>query len=221
MIEYENKVDSFEFEKYICLAKPELWKNEALNLFSSAQVLLEFSNLKVNDVFEKGNKLTGLFSEDISNKAFWNYRVIRMLWGYGFENILKGIIVKNFKSADPTLTNTPIEKIKTHNLLPLFNKANIRLIEEQVFYLQIIEKCSVWMGRYPLPIKPDQMYDQRKSMSTREELFERSRELHEKWVKGEIPRIISESDVLHGGIGQTEYDIIKNLIEVTKGKFEE
>jgi hypothetical protein len=221
MIEYEKKDDSFEFEKYICFVKPELWKNEAMNLFASAKVLLEFSNLQTDDLFDKGNKLNGIFSDEIANRTFWYFRVIRMLWGYGFENILKGIIIQNLSKKDSTLTSIPIDEIKTHDLITLFNKANIDLVEEQEFYIKIIEKCSVWMGRYPLPVKAKQMYEQRKPMKTREELFERSRQLHEKFIKGEIPRTFCESDVLHGGIGTKEFEIINDLIKSTKEKFEE
>jgi hypothetical protein len=65
------------------------------------------------------------------------------------------------------------------------------------------------------------MYEQRKPMKTREELFERSKELQEKWIIGEIPRTFCESDVLHGGIGTKEFEIINDLIKATKEKFEE
>jgi len=144
-----------------------------------------------------------------------------MLWGYGFENILKGIIVKNIKKNDPTIVRIPIGEIKTHNLLVLFKKAQLNLIEEQEFYIKIIEKCSVWMGRYPLPVKAEQMYEQRKLMNSREELIDRSKELHDKWLNGEIPRTFCESDILHGGIGVQEYEIVKSLINETKKKFDE
>ena len=144
-----------------------------------------------------------------------------MLWGYGFENILKGINIKKIRKTDTTLTSIPINEIKTHDLVTLFNKANIYLVEKQEFYIKIIKKCSVWMGRYPLPVKAKQMYEQRKPMKTREELFERSRKLHEKWIKGEIPRTFCESDVLHDGIGKEEFEIITDLLKITKEKFEE
>lgn len=220
MIEYEKKEDSFEFEKYICFVKPELWKNEAMNLFASAKVLLEFSELQTNDLFDKGKRLDGIFSDEFANRTYWYYRIIRMLWGYGFENILKGIICQNLSRKELTLTSIPIDEIKTHNLTTLFKKANINLVDEQEFYIKIIEKCSVWMGRYPLPVKAKQMYEQRKPMKTREELFERSMLLHEKWIKGEIPRTFCESDVLHGSIGTKEFEIIYDLIKITTEEFE-
>jgi len=217
---YENKENNFDFEKYICYEKPEIWRNEAYNLFSSAQVLLEFSNQKMKEIFSNSNKLLELFSFDIVKKGNWHYRIIRMLWGYGFENILKGIIIINYKKNHPDVKEVPINEIKSHNLKSLFKRAGFNLDEKFDFYIGVIEKCSVWSGRYPLPIDSKQMYELRKPMRSSEELNKRSIELHEKFLKGEIPRTFCESDVLHGGVSVEEYDIIKELINKTFETFE-
>lgn len=216
---YENKEDTFSFEKYICLEKPELWRNEAHNLFSSAQVLFEFATQKEKEIFSDDKKLSSLFSKDISTKAYWHYRIIRMLWGYGFENILKGIILQKFKSDNPQIKEVPIDNIKSHDLNALFIKANIKLEEKELFYIEIIKKCSVWMGRYPMPTKSTEMYEKRESMSSSEELNKRSIDLHEKYIKGEIPRTFCESDVLHSGIGAEEHEIVSDLILRLFNKF--
>ncbi len=218
---YENKEDTFSFEKYICYEKPELWRNEAYNLFSSAQVLLEFSNLKTSELFSGADNLSELFSFDIVKRGYWHYRIIRMLWGYGFENILKGIIVLNYKREHPDVKEVPINEIKSHNLAMLFKKAGFELEEEQTFYIGIAEKCSVWSGRYPLPVSSKQMYEKRKPMSSREELNKRSIELHDKFLEGEIPRTFCESDVLHNGIGFEENEVVKELIIMTLNRFKE
>jgi len=218
MIEYNKKEDSFAFEKFICAEKPEIWKNEAQNLFSSAQVLLEFSSLYY-EPFSNENNLPLIFTPEITNINHWHYRIIRMLWGFGFENILKGTIVLKYKKEHPEKIEVPIKEIQSHDLKKLFKKNGIELIEKEDFYVGITEKCSIWMGRYPLPIKSDQMYEQRKPMSSTEDLLRRSQALQEKYRKGEIPRTFCESDILHSSIGSEEERIIKGLINKTMDRF--
>lgn len=89
MTEYENIEDSFEFEKYICFKQPKIWENEAYGLFASAQVLSEFVSIQNSEILCKEKRLNTLFSEDIADRIYWYYWIIRMLWGYGFENVLK------------------------------------------------------------------------------------------------------------------------------------
>jgi len=210
---YENKEDTFKFEKEFCFVKPVVWMNEANNLFSSAQVLIEFTELNNNDLFIKRDEYKNLFSDEVIKFNFWTYRVIRMLWGYSFENILKGIIIKNYKKENPDAKEVPFKEIKSHNIIDLFKKAKIETTEEENFYIGITQKCSIWMGRYPLPIKANQMYEQRKSMSTSKELLERKKDLIKKHREGNIPRVFTESDVLHSGIGVSELKVIKALKE--------
>ena len=76
MIKYEDKEDLFEFEKYKCFEKPEIWKNEALGLFASAQVLYEFDHIQSIEVFGQEKKPNSLFSPEITNKRFWYHRII-------------------------------------------------------------------------------------------------------------------------------------------------
>lgn len=206
----ENKDNAFAFEKYICLKHPELWKNEAFNLFSSAQVLLEFSELHNSDIFLKKD-YCDLFSSNVTQKIFWHYKVIRMLWGYGFENLLKGIYLIEFKKVNPDIKEVPINDIKSHNLKHLFKNISFKLSEKEEFYIWITEKCSIWMGRYPMPVEKNQMYEQRQGLPSREALLERSKKMHEQYFKWEIPRIFCESDILHSGIGGEEIEVIEEL----------
>lgn len=219
MIEYEDKEGSFDFEKFICFEKTELWRNKADDLFSSAQVLYEFEQFKLNDILYKEKKLKTLFSSDISDKYFRCHSIIRMNWGYGFENILKGIIIKDLKRKT-TETFVPINKIKTHNLIDLFKNAGFTLYEEQQFYINIVQKCTIWMGRYPLPVKANQMYERRAGMNSRHELIEREKLLLKKLINGEIVRRESEFDILNSFVGFKEYEIINELIILTKAKFD-
>jgi hypothetical protein len=107
------------------------------------------------------------------------------------------------------MDHIPFDEIKSHKLTSLAQKANIELSEPETFYFGILEKCSVWAGRYPLPINSEQMYVSRDSLFSREALIERTQSAIRKYMKGEIPRVECESDVLHSGIGNAEYMIYK------------
>jgi hypothetical protein len=140
-----------------------------------------------------------------------------MLWAYGFECLFKGFILKNIKETQDDVKNiTPevMEEIKSHDLINLAEKAKINLNEPEEFYLKILTICSIWAGRYPLPSKSHQMYEEREGLPSHEALNERMSVLLEKRLKGEIPRIETQSDILHSGIGNEEMNIYKKL----KGK---
>lgn len=208
-MDYEDKDAMFDFEKSFCLDNLRVWWNEALNLFYSAEVLYEFEDLKDKDIFEKMEMLSPLFSSGLTNKYYFNHRVQRMLWAYGFENLLKMIILRNVKNENSDITDIPFQKIKSHSLICLSQVAKFDLSEPETFYFGVLEKCSVWAGRYPLPVKSDQMYESRKALSSSEALLERSKQTWERYFKGEISRIESESDVMHSGISSGEYTVYK------------
>jgi hypothetical protein len=210
---YSKKEDDFEFEKFICWEKPILWLNEAHNLFYSAEVLYEFESIKNKHIFTKNAKFEEMFKDTLTNRGAFNYRTQRMLWAYGFENIFKGISLLKIKTSNPEIRGVPIEKIKSHNLRHLAKEAGLFLDENDTFYLGLLEKCSLWAGRYPLPTKDKQMYKKRAAMKSSEELSERSFKIWDAYVKGEIPRIECESDIIHSGISPSEINYYSNLRE--------
>jgi hypothetical protein len=63
------------------------------------------------------------------------------------------------------------------------------------------------------------MYEKRSAMASREALIERSMNLYEKYLKGEIKRTVCESDILHTAIGTKEYDVILKLKNSCFNKF--
>ena len=207
----QDKEISFNFEQKFCLKKLVVWQNEARNLFYSADVLHQFESIKLRHIFNRDEVFAAIFPSELTDRGFFNYRVQRMLWAYAFENLLKLIILANYKISNPHATEIPFGEIKSHSLRSLARKAGVSLSEPEHFYCGVLEKCSVWAGRYPLSIKQDQMYEQREPLPTQEALFERSKIMHEKYMKGEIPRIISESDVLHSGIGGEEFAVYQDL----------
>lgn len=208
---HQDKAISFHFEREFCLKELKVWQNEARNLFYSAEVLHQFESRKFNHNFNRDELFAAMFPSELIDRGFFNYRVQRMLWAYGFENLLKLIILANYKISNPDATEIPFGEIKSHSLQSLAQRARVSLSAPEIFYCGVLEKCSVWAGRYPLPMKKDQMYEQREPLPTREALFERSKIMHEKYLKGEIPRIIAESDVLHSGIGGEELGVYESL----------
>ncbi|MBI5844423.1 MAG: hypothetical protein HZB23_07135 [Deltaproteobacteria bacterium] len=212
MCKYEDKSDSFNFEKTFCLQNLKVWRNEALNLFYSAEVLYHFEQRKMVNIFHSDEQLTALFSDDLVKRGCFNFRVQRMLWAYGFENLLKCIILAEFKLSNPYATEVP-KNIIGHCLVKLAKDAHFTLSDQEEFYCGILEKCSVWAGRYPLPLSAGQMYKKREALSSREALHERAQNQIERWIKGEIPRTFTEADVIHAQIGYEEYSTCKNLKE--------
>lgn len=208
---YSNKEDDLDFEKYICFEKPELWLNEANNLFYSAEVLYEFESYRQQSMFGGKNQLDILFTKDLCERFAFNYRNQRMLWAYGFENVFKGIILMEIADGDRSISRVPTKRIKSHNLTYLAKQASIISENDDTFYLGILEKCSLWAGRYPLPVKSQHMYEKRAPMNSQAELFERSKKICEDYVNGKIKRTECESDVLHSSIGQFEIEYYKEL----------
>ena len=210
-MQYQDKAISFNFERQFCLKNLKVWQNEARNLFYSAEVLHQFESRKISHTFARDELFATVFPSELINRGFFNHGVQRMLWAYGFENLLKLIILASYKVSNPEVTEIPFGEIKSHSLHSLAQRAKVTLTEPEIFYSGVLEKCSVWAGRYPLPIKQDQMYEQREPLPTRESLFERSKIMHEKYMNGEIPRVISEFDVLHSGVGGEEHTVYKSL----------
>lgn len=212
-MEYEDKSERWEFEKYICVDKPKLWVNRAVDLKYSSIVLNEFSWNRSKGVFDKKAPIPDF-------PAFWTPGVERMLWGYAFENLFKAIIIVNVKK-ETELKAVPFPEIKSHDLLQLANRANVTLSEDEKFYLNISQKCAVWAGRYPIPIKFNDLPRTRKPMETREELIERSKEQLELLMQGKIKRIETENDVLHSGVAPLELNIYKDLFDRIHGMLKE
>jgi hypothetical protein len=201
----------FDYEKRFCFENLVVWLNEANSLFYSAEVLYEFDTHMLVHVFEKDETFSSLFSPDLTNRPCFNVGVQRMLWAYGFENLLKFVILARIERENPSEREIPFGEIKSHDLEQLAQKARIELSESESFYFGVLERCSVWAGRYPLPLKSKQMYDSRRGFPSEEAAEEHSRQTFEKYLSGEIPRPECESDVLHCGVGQGEYSVYEQL----------
>lgn len=198
-------------QNYICVEKPELWVNEAINLKYSAIVLNEYTSSCQRNIFDKEKPSLDL-------PAFWTPRIERMLWGYAFENLFKAIIIVNLRKRTG-IRKVPFGEIKNHDLVELAKMAAINISEDEEFYLEICRKCSEWAGRYPIPLNLHGLPQKRKAMKTREELIERSLKQGKLYLQGKIKRLVEESDVLHSGIGTIELKIYEDLFSRLKGMF--
>lgn len=195
MNKYSNKEIDFSFEKKFCLEHPETFINEALGLRYSAEVLYEYENLKTRQ--ETG---IAIFSSSLVNKGYFPYRVIRMLFSYSLENLLKCLIVKNYKSVKPEEYEIPFKKIDGHDLKELYLKAKVDFPDHYALYVSSWTKCSIWAGRYPLPKNADQMYQSRQSITSPE--GDAVGEI--RFSFGKMDKI-AERDILHTDISSQEY----------------
>ncbi len=209
---------SFEFEKQFCYENLQVWLDEAYNLFYSADVLYEFERLKTRHLFSSDKFVTGIFSNNLLNRAYFNHQSQRMIWAYGFENVLKYIILAQYK-LEKTLPDeleeneVPFKIIKSHNMQKLARDANITLNKTEYYLFGVLEKCSVWAGRYPLTAKENQMYETSKKHPNSIMSIGPLPGQIELEKKEDSLRVMTERDLLHTSISDTEYKVYANLKE--------
>ena len=127
-----------------------IWLDKAKDLLDAAS-LLEKEVLKVWDAMRKsynngsrGKLRTGYFA------------TYYMLLAYAIENILKAKIVSikclEFKEKIDDSGRLP-EELKSHDLYDLAKRLDISLNLKEESYLKRLSRSAVWTGRYPAPIK--------------------------------------------------------------------
>lgn len=199
-MKYSNKEKDFLFEKQFCLKHPETFIHEALGLRYSAEVLYEYEDLKTRQTFGEETGIT-IFSSNLVDRGYFPYRVIRMLFSYSLENLLKSVIVKKYKDVTPDENEIPIKEIEGHDLRLLYTKANVKFSNNYGLYLDSWTKCSVWAGRYPLPKNANQMYQSGQSTTSSEGDVVGEIRLS----FGKLDKIV-EKDILHTIISSQEYN---------------
>jgi hypothetical protein len=81
-----------------------------------------------------------------------------LLAGFGFESLLKGILLRQMSYRGDPLTTTKggkaflVRSLKTHNLTALATKAGIRLDVAETALLDRLTTIVTWAGRYPVSI---------------------------------------------------------------------
>lgn len=92
-------------------------------------------------------------SHHLGNALVFLIPMYRLLLGFAFENLLKGILV----AQDVALIKDgkPNRKVFTHDIKKLIkqiDKTKFNLKKEEVELLRELEEYVIWRGRYPLPI---------------------------------------------------------------------
>lgn len=99
-------------------------------------------------------------SNDFEKKDSVRYlKTQLMLVGFAFENMFKALIVQKQREALVSefrvKSKLPII-LKSHDLVDLADKAGLELLNEMTrSFLVRLTRHSVWAGRYPVPINPN------------------------------------------------------------------
>lgn len=202
--------DVWEFEKYLA-TKPKVWLNEAFNLRYSAEALFLYD--------EKVRKC--IFTDKIPPPlpSFFSSRVERLLMGFSVENLLKAILLQN-----PEKLNKAFGKDGNlswgkdgHNLLILFDEANIPLSKTEKRFIEVWQTCAIWAGRYPLPKNENALPRQRVGLPSSEAVGKRRQKTVEKAIQEGDELLGAElNDLLHGGVGDLEHTLYQSLFDRCK-----
>ena len=148
----EVKCDVGEYYKQI-LCDPVKWIETAEALREAAEPL--------------ANVLRELLSGDTSVNSLVLHRkvhVFEMLWAYCLENLLKALIVSRRlvdKTGEQGKPRLP-EEINSHDLITLAKTAGLEyLVEDYLDILAKLSQCSTWYGRYPLPVRPNDLENEK------------------------------------------------------------
>lgn len=151
------------------MANGRFWLNKAQSLKLAADQILMLQQESCEELFKRkeGKPLVNFLKNQ--NKAEL-FSIYMMLMGYALENCIKGIIIsrevkkdpklladKNFKEISFFTKGGKEIKIKTHNLIDLFNAKDIdiNLTNREKQELEGVTEFVVWFGRYPGPNKFD------------------------------------------------------------------
>jgi len=212
---YESKRNIWEFEKKLSL-KPRVWRDEAINLKYSAEVLISYDEEVMDCIFNK--KIQPRFP------PFFSARVARMLMGFALENMIKAILLQHNNNVAEVFSKEGSLKWGKygHNLLELFKKANIDVSVTETKLLELWQICSLWAGRYPIPANENDMPKVRKGLPSREALLKRRQKIIEEAIKRGDPFIGSEiNDLMHSGVGALEITIFREIFSKCDTKLKE
>lgn len=202
--------DVWEFEKFLA-TKPRVWLNEAFNLRYSAEALFLYD--------ERVRK--SIFTDRISPPlpGFFSARVERMLFGFSLENLIKAILLQNPEKLNHAFGrdgNLSWGK-DGHDLLKLFDEANISLSDTEKKFVEVWQTCAIWAGRYPLPKNEHALPRQRVGLPSSEAVGKRRMKIVEKAIQEGDELLGAElNDLLHGGVGDLEQGLYQKLFDRCK-----
>jgi len=144
---------TYEEEFRARLLDPNAWKQTAQQLLKVA-ALLEY---KIDEFWQ--NLRTHPTS--VSSWRPWNDEFVAvyfMLCAYAIENLLKAQIIRKKQAeirAHIEAKSVLPKVMRDHDLYKLTMKAGFpELAKEEEMLLRRLSRCSLWYGRYPVPIIP-------------------------------------------------------------------
>jgi hypothetical protein len=180
------------WQRELALAqRPEIWKSFAIETRLCAEFLL--------DKYE-----TKLISDESREmfRAFFAYKYIRMLMGYSLENLIKGLLLSSEQKGKFIKENRISFGTKGHDLLWLLDELGITLADDVDFYVKAWSISAEWFGKYPFPLEMNRVLDEYQSLPSSEALLRRTSRGKRKFI---------HNDLLHQGIGTTEWKIFSEL----------
>ena len=170
---------------------PRFWRSFAVETKSCAEFLLA--------KFEKS-----IWSDepDEDLRVFFGPTFVRMLLGYSLENLIKGLLLsgpgkKNYiKGTKISFGNNG------HDLIWLLGELGYQIDENDSFFLRAWSISAEWYGKYPFPLRMNQVLDEYRPMKSSEALFRRR-------IQGK--RKFTLNDLLNGDIGWKELEAFKKL----------
>ncbi len=170
-------------DEFVFRANPNEWLEVSDELNESIEVLLKNSQATYfkSDTWD-GKPTTKLMSS----------RSIFLLMGFSIENLIKGILI--FDRPELVNEGKLDNKIKSHNLKHLaLNISDVKINTEELKFLDILSEAIPDWGRYPCPLKFQQIKNeveyskrmnnefQKLRKSLRNKLIER---LKKGWISG-------------------------------------
>ena len=135
------------------------WIAKADDLLAAASILKP----EVEKIYRSQKEKLGISSElpdgqptDTSLMREGIVEVYMMLVGCAFENLLKGVYVRQLtrgKKGNLILTPKLPKELAVHNLVWFAQKLTLDLSSQQINVLERLEETIVWRGRYPVPIE--------------------------------------------------------------------
>lgn len=200
-----KKRDVWDFEKELAKSNPQIWSNEAINLKYSAKVLLSYQEEVFDDIFNK--------KKQPKFPGFWSANVIRMLFSFSLENLIKGILIKKDSSRYFKKEGNISFGKEAHKLCTLFTDADIAVNEEEERYLEIWTTCALFAGRYPIAKNEHGFPNQRVPMKSSEALLKRRLKEIQKSIKQRKQLLPEINDAIHTGVGTKEEEIFDTLFK--------
>jgi len=197
----------WNFEQNLA-SKPDVWRNEAINLRFTAEALWLYDDEVIQKVFHD--------RAPCRLPSFFSARVERMLLGFSLENLVKAVLLQDEKWFNDVFSKegTLSWGKDGHNLLKLFQQANVETSLMERKYLEAWQLCALWAGRYPLPTKEIHLPRQRKPLPSQEALLKRRVKIMQ-IAHAENDQLLGAGihDIIHSGVGSLEREAFIELFK--------